>query len=81
VGKPEGKKPLGRPRSRLVNNITMDIKEIGWGGLDWNDLAQDRDQWRVFVKTVLGNSLVAAQLAASQEGLSSMSEYTVSKVM
>jgi hypothetical protein len=44
VGKPEGKRPLGRPRHRWVNNIKMNLKEIGWGGMDWIDLAQDSDQ-------------------------------------
>jgi hypothetical protein len=44
VGKPEGKRPLGRPRRRRVVNIKMDHREIGWGGMDWIDLAQDRDQ-------------------------------------
>jgi hypothetical protein len=53
VGKPEGKKPLGRPRRRWVYNIKMDIKEIGWDGMDWIDLAQDRDQGRPLVNTVM----------------------------
>jgi hypothetical protein len=46
VGKPEGKRPLRRPRHRSVDNIIMYLREIGWGGMDWIDLAQDRDQWR-----------------------------------
>jgi hypothetical protein len=47
VGKPEGKRPLGRPRWRGgVDNIKIDLREIGWEGMDWIDLAQDRDQWR-----------------------------------
>jgi hypothetical protein len=45
VGKPEGKRPLGRPRRRLVDNIKMDLREIGWDGMDWIDLAQDKDQF------------------------------------
>jgi hypothetical protein len=53
VGKPEGKRPLGRSRRRLEDNIKMDLREIGWGGMDWNDLAQDRDQWRALVNTVI----------------------------
>jgi hypothetical protein len=53
VGKSEGKKPPGRPRRRWVNNIKMDLREIGWGGMDWIELAQDRDQWRALVITVL----------------------------
>jgi hypothetical protein len=53
VGKPEGKRPLGRPRRRWEHNIKMDLREMGCGGMDWIDLAQDRDQWRALVKTVL----------------------------
>jgi hypothetical protein len=52
VGKPEGKKPLGRPRRRCVDNIKMDLEEIGWDGVDWIELAQDRDQWRALGNTV-----------------------------
>jgi hypothetical protein len=52
VGKPERKRPLGRPRRRWEDNITIDLREIGLGGMDWIDLAQNRDQWRVFVNTV-----------------------------
>jgi hypothetical protein len=53
VGKPEGKRPLGRPRRRWVGNIKMDLREIGWDGEDWIELAQDRDQWRALVNTVM----------------------------
>jgi hypothetical protein len=53
VGNPEGKRPLGRPRRRREDNIKMDLKEIGWGGMDWIDLDQDRDQWRTLVNTVM----------------------------
>jgi hypothetical protein len=53
VGKPEGKRPLGRPRRRWVDNINLDLREIGWNGVDWIDRAQDRDQWRALVNTVL----------------------------
>jgi hypothetical protein len=53
VGKPEGKRPLGRPRRRWVDNIKMDLLEIGWGGVDWTGLAQDRDKWRALVNTVM----------------------------
>jgi hypothetical protein len=49
----EGKRPLGRPRHRWVDNIKLDLREIGWDGMDWIDLAQTRDQWRVFVNTVM----------------------------
>ncbi|PNF42003.1 hypothetical protein B7P43_G12996 [Cryptotermes secundus] len=51
VGKPEGKRPLGRPRRKWVGNIKMDLREIGWDGMDWIDLAQDMDQWRAVVNT------------------------------
>jgi hypothetical protein len=53
VGNPEGKGPLGRPRRRWVNNIKMDLREIGWDGMDRFKLAQDRDQWRALVNTVM----------------------------
>jgi hypothetical protein len=53
VGKPEGKRPLGRSRRRWVDNIIMALIEIGWDGMDWIELAQDRDQWRALVNTVM----------------------------
>jgi hypothetical protein len=53
VGKPTAKRPLGRPRSRWEDNIGMDLREIGWGGMDWIDVAQDMDQWMVVVNTVM----------------------------
>jgi hypothetical protein len=53
VGKPEGKRPLVRARRRWVDNIKIDLREIGWDGMDWIDLAQDRDQWRAHVNTVM----------------------------
>jgi hypothetical protein len=53
VGKPEGRRRLGRPRHRWVDNIKMDFREIGWDGMDWIDLVQDRDQWRALVNTVM----------------------------
>jgi hypothetical protein len=53
VGNPEGKRPLGRPRCRWVDNIKMDLREIGLDGKDWMDLAQDRDQWRALVNTIM----------------------------
>jgi hypothetical protein len=52
-GKPEGKTPLGRPTRRWVDNIKIDLREIEWDGMDWIDVAQDRDQWRALVNTVL----------------------------
>jgi hypothetical protein len=53
VGKPEGKRPLGRPRRRWVNNIKMDLREVGWDGRDWIDLAQNRDRCRAHVSAVM----------------------------
>jgi hypothetical protein len=53
MGKPEGKRPLGRPRHRWVDNIKIDLREIGWNGVDWIDTAQDRDQWWALVNAVL----------------------------
>jgi hypothetical protein len=53
VGIPEGKRPLGRPRCRWVDNIKMDLREIGWDGMDRIDLAQNRDEWRALVNTVM----------------------------
>jgi hypothetical protein len=53
VEKPEGKRPLGRSRRRWVDNIKMDLGKIGWDGRDWIELAQDRDQWRALVDTVM----------------------------
>jgi hypothetical protein len=53
VEKPEGKRSLGRARRRWVLKIETDLREIGWGGMDWIDLAQDRDRWRAFVNTVM----------------------------
>jgi hypothetical protein len=53
VGKSEGKRPLGRPRRSWVDNIKMDLGEIGPDGRDWIELAQDRDQWRALVNTVM----------------------------
>jgi len=53
VEKPEGSRPLGRPRSRWEDNITMDFQEMGCGGVDWMKLAQDRDRWRALVSAVM----------------------------
>ena len=53
VGKPEGKRPLGRPRSRWVGNIRMDLQEVGYGYVDWIGLAQDRNRWRTLVSAVM----------------------------
>jgi hypothetical protein len=53
VGRPEGTRPLGRPRRRWEDNIKMDLREIGFGDVDWIDLAQDRDRWQALVNTVM----------------------------
>jgi hypothetical protein len=53
VGKPEGKKPLGRPRCRWVDNIRMDLGEVGWGDVDWIGLAKNTNRWRALVNSVL----------------------------
>jgi hypothetical protein len=53
VGKSEGKRPLARPRRRWLDNIKMDLREIGWDGVQWFVMAQDRDQWRGLENTVL----------------------------
>jgi hypothetical protein len=52
-GKTEGKRRLGRPRRRCVNNIKIDLRDIVWDDMDWIDLAQDRDQWKVLVNTIM----------------------------
>jgi hypothetical protein len=52
VGKPERKRPLRRPKRRWKSNIKMHLREIGWGAMDWIDLAQNRDQWRALVNMV-----------------------------
>jgi hypothetical protein len=53
VGKPEGKRPLGRPRLRWEDDIKADLQEVGYGVMDWNELAQDRDSWRTLVNEVM----------------------------
>jgi hypothetical protein len=53
VGKPEGKGPLGRPRRRWVDNISMDLGGVGWGDVDWICLAKDRNRWRALVNSIL----------------------------
>jgi hypothetical protein len=53
VGKPKGKRTLGRPRLRWVDNIKMDVRGIGWDGMDWINLTQSMDQWRAFMNAVI----------------------------
>jgi hypothetical protein len=79
VGRPEGKRPLGRPRRRWIDNIKKDLLEIGVNVVDWIGLAQDRHRWRALVNSVMnlrvpynaGHYRVAAQLVASRAVLSS----------
>ena len=52
MGRPEGKRPLGKPRHRWEDNIKVDLKEIGWKGLDWIDLTQDRDRWLAIMNMI-----------------------------
>jgi hypothetical protein len=80
VGEPEGKRPLGRPRQRWVDNIRMDLGEIGWGDVDWIGLSQDTYKWRALVNSVMNfafhkmlrNYQVASQLLVSRVVLSSI---------
>jgi len=53
VGKSDGKRPLGRPRHRWEDNIKMDLKEVGFGGMDWTELPQDRDSWKALMNAVM----------------------------
>ena len=53
VWRPEGRRPLGRPRLRWEGNIKMDLQEVGWAGMDWIDMAQDRDRWLAVVNAVM----------------------------
>jgi hypothetical protein len=59
IGKPEGKRPLGRPRHRREDGIRMYLREIGWESIDWIQLAQDRDRWRTIVNTVMNLRVLA----------------------
>jgi hypothetical protein len=73
VETPEGRRPLGRPRRRWEDNIKMDLREVGWG-MDWFDLAEDRNRWQAFMNAVMNIRvpLNAEDLLASQEGFCSM---------
>jgi hypothetical protein len=66
VGKPEGRTPLGRPRRRWVDNIGIDLVEVGWGDVDWTGLAQARDRWKALVNSVLNLWVPGSATTASQ---------------
>ncbi|KAJ4438175.1 hypothetical protein ANN_14114 [Periplaneta americana] len=68
VGRPEGKRPLGRPRCRWEDNIKMDLREVGYDGRDWINLAQDRDQWRAYVRAAMNFRFLRSHLQISYEG-------------
>jgi hypothetical protein len=70
VGKPEGKRPLGRPRRMWLDNIRMDLGEVGWGDVDWIGLTQDRNRWRALVNSVL-NLRVPRNAGKLSSGLTS----------
>jgi hypothetical protein len=59
IGEPEGKRPLGRLRRKWEDGIRMDLRQIGWGSVDWIQLAQDRGRWRAFVNTVMNLRVLA----------------------
>jgi hypothetical protein len=59
MGKPEGKRPLEKPRRRWEDGIKMDLREIGWGSVDWIHLAQDRDRWPALMNTVMNLRVLA----------------------
>jgi hypothetical protein len=73
VGKPEEKRPLGRPRCRWVANNRMDLEEVGWGDVDWIGLAQDWNRWRALVNSVL-NLRVPRNAGKLSSGLSSSAQ-------
>jgi hypothetical protein len=61
VGKPEGKRPLERSRCRLEDGIRMNLREIGWGGVEWIHLVQERERWRAVVNAVMNLRVLAPQ--------------------
>jgi hypothetical protein len=61
VGKPEGMRPLGRPRNTWENGIRIDLREIGWGDVDWVQLAWDRDQWKAVLNLVMNLQVLVPQ--------------------
>jgi hypothetical protein len=79
VGKPEGKRPLGRPRRRWVDNIRMNLGEVGWGGVDWIGVAQDRNRWRAVVNSVL-NLRVPWNAGKLSSGLASSGLSSISSI-
>ena len=75
VGKPGGKRPLGRPRRRWEDNIKIDLQAVGYEGMDWVQLAQDRDRWRAFMNAVMNfrvRKMRGISGLASEENLGSM---------
>jgi hypothetical protein len=58
VRKPEGKRPLGRPRRRREDNIEMELKGVGWSGMNWSDLTQERERWSALVNTAMNHRLL-----------------------
>jgi hypothetical protein len=61
IGKPEGKRPLGRPRRRWEDGIRMDLREIGWGSVDWIQLTQDRERWQTSVNMVMNLRILTSR--------------------
>jgi hypothetical protein len=76
VGKPRGRRPLGRPRRRCLDNIRIDLVEVGWGDVDWIGVAQDRDRWRALVNSVL--NLRVPQIAGKLSSVQTTSDLSSS---